>query len=309
MNDKFEYSDLYKFVTSLGVALLVVGCVLPWFFLKEPFDLTIKQSELVLLTPIAQRIIEKRQNEAGLALQLLPWVSAIFCIVGVGFFAYGLNRWWRRQDVRDRAENASMAKLEAELSTMLPAEVEQKVLSEIEAEVATPIEQPVESGQKEKLPTATMSSQVAQYRALESLLLKRLQECYSRTYSVSSNQKLGAAEFDLVLKSNDSSREDVIFEIKRGSRSFGYNWWRDNVKRLEVLAQLYRSRLKTEVEPILFVIYPHNVVPSPRMKDHAETAIRDFGEPGSRARICTMAEHELNSYSCSELRSKLGFLE
>jgi hypothetical protein len=37
--DKFEFSDLYKFLVSAGIVLVGLAILLPWFYLKEPFDL------------------------------------------------------------------------------------------------------------------------------------------------------------------------------------------------------------------------------------------------------------------------------
>lgn len=36
---KFEFGDLYRFVVSLGVVLVSISILVPWLFLKEPFDL------------------------------------------------------------------------------------------------------------------------------------------------------------------------------------------------------------------------------------------------------------------------------
>ena len=43
---KFEYSDFYKFIASVGITLIALSVFVPWLFLKEPFDLLQRQDEI-----------------------------------------------------------------------------------------------------------------------------------------------------------------------------------------------------------------------------------------------------------------------
>jgi hypothetical protein len=54
---QIEYGDFYKFVVSLDIALVLAAILVPWLFLREPFDLMIEVSRLSQLTPAAQQIV------------------------------------------------------------------------------------------------------------------------------------------------------------------------------------------------------------------------------------------------------------
>ena len=66
---QIEYGDFYKFIVSLGIALVLAAILVPWLFLREPFDLMIEASRLSGLTPTAQQIVLLRQAHL---LRLLP---------------------------------------------------------------------------------------------------------------------------------------------------------------------------------------------------------------------------------------------
>jgi hypothetical protein len=51
---QLEYGDYYKFVASAGIALIAGAVVVPWMFLREPFDLAVEASKIGLLTPDAR---------------------------------------------------------------------------------------------------------------------------------------------------------------------------------------------------------------------------------------------------------------
>ena len=49
---KLDYQDYYRFVVSLGLFLTAAAVIVPWLFLREPFDLHITAKELAELTPL-----------------------------------------------------------------------------------------------------------------------------------------------------------------------------------------------------------------------------------------------------------------
>ena len=53
-----EYSDLYKFLASIGLILIVVAVGLPWLFLRESFVEPITVAEMDELTSIGRMLVE-----------------------------------------------------------------------------------------------------------------------------------------------------------------------------------------------------------------------------------------------------------
>jgi hypothetical protein len=88
---QIEYGDFYKFVVSLGIALVLAAILVPvpWLFLREPFDLMVEASRLGQLTPTAQHIVSVRQTYLFRLLPIVPWFSFSVLVMGV---VNGLNR-------------------------------------------------------------------------------------------------------------------------------------------------------------------------------------------------------------------------
>jgi hypothetical protein len=102
---QIEYGDFYKFVVSLGIALVLAAILAPWLFLREPFDLMIEASRLSQLTPAAQQIVLLRQTYLLRLLPVIPWFSFSLLIIGAGAISIGLKKWYNRQTLRDTSED------------------------------------------------------------------------------------------------------------------------------------------------------------------------------------------------------------
>jgi hypothetical protein len=94
--NKPEYSDLYKFIVSLGLILIAFAILLPWLFLRESFDSLVSASDIANLTPTAQTLITHRQNVALWIVQNIVWISAIPAILGFVSLVGGLFLWQRK---------------------------------------------------------------------------------------------------------------------------------------------------------------------------------------------------------------------
>src|SRR5271169_4371307 len=164
---QLEYGDYYKFVASSGIALLVAALLLPWIFLREPFDLAIEASKIALLTPDAQNVVRERQHLIATIIDSIPYVSLFLGVVGLFVTGLGLVKWHERQSIRDKGEDLGVEKLNKELQQMSPDEVKAKALEDLEgAEEQLPA-----------LPATESSSPVNSYLAVESALLQRIRKC------------------------------------------------------------------------------------------------------------------------------------
>lgn len=98
---QLEYGDYYKFIASAGIALIAGAVVVPWMFLREPFDLAIEASKIPLLTQDSQSIIHARQHLITAIVYALPKVSVGLATAGALLTGIGLIGWHSRQSVRD----------------------------------------------------------------------------------------------------------------------------------------------------------------------------------------------------------------
>lgn len=202
---KIEYSDFYKFLSSLGLVLISLALILPWLFLREPFDISISVSDLANLTPIAQSIINVRQETALWFLQNIKWISILLSVAGIAFLSTGITLWVRKQQKLDHRDDVELAIKEIELEKMTPTQILEKAVKEI---------QEVNADEKEEKPTPIQVSQpLHDYLRIENSVINKLTQCFGQD-SVLSNSRIKDTAYDVILFSSSAQRNDVLFEIK-----------------------------------------------------------------------------------------------
>ena len=288
---QIEYSDFYKLTVSVGIALIIVAVLLPWLFLREPFDLLLDSGQLARLTPSAQIIIADRQHLVERIFRLIPWITGSTFLAGISLAVIGLYQWRRRQVVRDQSEELGVAKLRLELTAMSPQQVTAKLEADIEQERGT------------AQPRTELVASTKHFRQIEQELRERMLGCFSNSYRLRANQRLGSAEYDVVLESKDIGQPDVVIEIKYIRHGFQYGWMRESVSRLILANDLYGERLKRKSVPLLLIITAKSV----EMSDSDFAQMRQrlpelsvYSETGCR--VERLRESEIPSISCEDLR-------
>ncbi|GLY42031.1 hypothetical protein Amsp01_080540 [Amycolatopsis sp. NBRC 101858] len=130
-----------KYLTTLGVAIVVASLGIGGFLLQTQSDLLVEQDKLAKLTPAARAAIERKQQIVLAATHWAPWVLGALAALGVGLAAWGLVGWQRKQlelDAKDRAELGKIEgerdKIHAELAAMQMTAAEKAEELEQEAE-------------------------------------------------------------------------------------------------------------------------------------------------------------------------------
>lgn len=290
---QLEFSDYYKFAASAGIALLVASALLPWAFLREPFDLLLEASKIALLTPEAQGLIHKRQHLLDVIVYIVPWISGALAIAGAFLTGFGLLKWRHRQTVRDRGEDLDVQKKDKELQSMSWAEVEKKARDDAESLE----EQPLRGLTTE--PTSPTNA----YLAVETALLSHLRECYGP--NIKCNQRLGRVEFDAIVRTGDSER--VIIEIKYIRKGFHQGWLTESLNGLAARTQLYSNTFSRSARGVLLIVLGaesrQSLAPlisetSERMRSTPSTRFNDL-------RISTLREADIATISCHEISNLL----
>jgi len=288
---QIEYGDFYKFIVSIGIALMIAAVLLPWLFLREPFDLLLDSNQLARLTPSAQAIIIERQHFLARIIHLVPWFSGVLLVAGVSLATVGLSKWHRRQILRDRSEELGVKKQELELTAMSPDEVNAKLEADAEQE------------QQPQLPPQELVSSTNRILNVEIALRERLIACLGNSHSVLSNQRLGSAQFDLILSSRSSGQPDVIIEIKYIRQGFGEGWLREIVGRLVLSNELYKQHLRRDALPLLIIIPSESAQLSKadfsRMRQRLPKSIM---QPDGSCRVELLPEANIDSISCDDLK-------
>jgi len=289
---QLEYGDYYKFIASAGIALIAGAVIVPWMFLREPFDLAIEASKIALLTPDAQNIIHTRQHLIASIINFLPLASGLMAAAGVTLTGLGLMPWRARQSVRDKSEDLQNAKLDKELKTMSPEQIETKARNDLE-----------DADEHEPMLAAIQSpSTVSSVLAVEQALLGRISDCLGPSMKLMSNQRLGNIEFDAIIRTKSARR--IIVEIKYIRKGFNRGWLSETVSNLASRMALYMKTFDQNTSGLLLIVIATSNSPLSRKVSEISEELR-ISDPSRlrNIRIRTIYEADIATVPCSEIRN------
>lgn len=288
---QLEYGDYYKFIASAGIALIAGAVIVPWMFLREPFDLAIEASKIALLTPDAQNIVHARQHLIATTIKYLPLASGLMMTLGTALTGIGLFQWRSRQSVRDKTEDLQSAKLDKELRAMSQEQIETKVKNDLE-----------DAEDLELAPRALQSaSAVGSVLAVEQALIGRISACLGSSVKVLSNQRLGNVEYDAIIRVKGTKR--IIVEIKYIRKGFNRGWMSETVSSLASRMALYTKTFDESTSGLLLVIIATSNSPLSRKVIEIAEELR-ISHPSrlDNIRIRTIYEADIATISCPEVR-------
>jgi len=224
---RIEYGDLYKFIVSVGLGLVILAFVAPWFLLRESSDLLITVTTLNELTPTAQTAIAQRQDVILWYSRHAIWISFWMLLTGVVFTSWGLWNWWKKnQQFVDRQRAAESATIKAQARDIPELELERTAIEEVaddersrNLDAAANVDQS-DSGavtieQIERAePTAQHRHAARNVRQIEQLVTSKLAQCLGDTHDILTDTELAGHRYDLVAIAGRNGYEDLLVEVK-----------------------------------------------------------------------------------------------
>lgn len=135
MIPRFDFGHFFKFLASVGLALMVAAVAVPWLFATTNGALTITQNDLSELTPVAQDVLNGRQQATQTVQVWLPLICVTLALLGIILFIWGLVGWRKRQKVSDDAEDVDLRTKSATYEKLTSGEADEKRREEVEEEV------------------------------------------------------------------------------------------------------------------------------------------------------------------------------
>lgn len=214
---QIDFGNYYKFVSSLGVGLILASAVVPWVFFRFDSVLRIPEREIESYSTVAEGVLRQRQYAIS-AIQF-PWILLIFLALlgfGIFFLFRGSRQWEARQEVLNQTEDVHLEKFRVEIVQATSAEIEEEREREVEGDLVEPANTPSDSRQGvtaaasggsrdvkevENLDPMTqergkeaveqmLGSRRAYARELDDWLSKTLNEAYSGSFVVTSGAKV-----------------------------------------------------------------------------------------------------------------------
>lgn len=222
-----DQGHFLKYLTTLGVAIVVASLGLGGFLLQTQSDLLITRDELAKLTPAARDAIDHKQQIVLHVTVYAPYVLGLLVVGGTAMAVVGLIGWRRKQTVLDDRDEVELAKLRREFDLMpmtdqemlddLASDADELVQDEIvehavsggdpEPEQVDVPGEPVQADDRE--PRASAAERV---RLAEDALFRKLQAAYPGV-RIQQNIRSGSLRVDGVAVVDDE-KTFYIFELK-----------------------------------------------------------------------------------------------
>ena len=284
---KVEYSDVKRFIVSIGVISVSLAFLIPWLIYREPFGMDFTRSELTDLTLLGVILVYVRQS-MGLILSIIPLcVSPLLFFVGIGLVFFGLRNWWDMQVILDRRDIAITGQEEIKLKNMTDKEIEIDRVVDLQYD-----EEAV------NLEPARYRNLLDKYADIEDDIFNKIRKCISKKdYKVKTNQRLGNVFFDGVIQNNDISQSDLILEIKYASKGYKGGWVIETANRVLLGLDVYRRDIKNNATAKVLFISPE----VPRGKASYHRSILKDDRFRGQVGVKFLSEDQINFIKCDEL--------
>lgn len=241
--EKIEYSDINKFFVSIGITLIIIAFLLPWLYLREPFDLILTQDQISKLTKDAQIIIAIRQGFILRTISYVQFATIWLFILGFISITVGLWRWFVKQKDLDKRELIITAKHEYEYKQLTEEEVAKKAEDEFET-----------LKQDNSQTTIVRDEFIPNYLQLERSFFNKLVQFFQNDFKIYSNRRIDKYEYDIILENRQEKHLDYIFEIKYYPKQYSKTNLQEAVLRLGKSAKSYIEVTKRQAKPILVIV-------------------------------------------------------
>ncbi|CAM2139591.1 conserved protein of unknown function [Pararobbsia alpina] len=289
---KFEFGDLYKFVVSAGFVLVGAAVIAFWLLLKEPFDLTLKDTDIRALTPVAQQTVRRRQEIVADLVAWSPWVAPAFVVAGLGLVGYGLRRWRNLQSMSDELADLNLQEKRASIRPKTEDEI-----AGIDGMDSS------DAGDEAETPMGGFASTSHKF---EQELTSRLLASLDGEYIAQPRMMVADVGVDLVLRAKALLRKDILVEVKYIRKGFNEGWLTQVGLKMRSAALFYQSA-ENRIPNTCLVVGVADDAWSKR--NYSEIAKRvSVAAPHRSAKhiILVAPESQLLRMPLSVLRSELG---
>ncbi len=255
---KIDYGDINKFLVSIGLVLICLAILTPYFYLKEDFGIYIEKEAIEKFEEPIQKIITGKQDQVIKIQKYLPWTSFVLLILGLISSITGLVRWFKRQAKLDEKFDKEIQILDLEIEALTPEEKEEKAKKEVqEIELDEDIQHAI------KTITTPARTNYRDYIKIEQEITRVFEKDKSPNFEILSQQRLGNKfEIDLLLKAKPKKYSDRIVEIKYFRNQLPLSIIQKALYQLNTQISYYKNAARKQVIPVLLIIYNNEIIDS-----------------------------------------------
>lgn len=256
---RLEYDSYYKFLVSMGIVLVVSPIIILGVFLSGRFDLIMSQADFESLCAGSARAVNLHFTIA----KVMPWAylvcSIAAFIAGIWLIHSGCKKWKVIQLKQDKKLNLEVEGLKNQVHNMSPEEKANNKIDEI-----LESQKYMHSSSEMNLDDSSIETgkiiarKVLEYIEAEDKCAKIIRNEIGAEYTVMQDVMVGNYIYDIVAHSN-TSKEDVVYEIKVGEDIDINNLIKDSIPPLIKRAEEYSKANKKYVRAELWITIGNEV--------------------------------------------------
>lgn len=289
---KFDFGDLYKFVVSAGLALVGMSILSVWLIFKEPFDLNVKESELLLLTPVAQDVIKYRQHVVGVLVGFSIWGIPFTAVAGLLLSGWGLRKWKQQQSIVDQLAELGLQEKKVAIRPKTDDEI---ALSEQRGSVNEDVEF-----------AEPASTELQRPSYIEKKLMQKLQYFLPAEYKVNANMLVSGAEVDFVLTSSHWLHKDYLLEVKYIRKGFNFGWLSQVALKLRTASVLYSEVTNRIPNTCLLIVVADSAWNAGKYAELKDRFLNVYPKRAAKNRISIMSESRFEGITSEAISLEMG---
>ncbi len=290
---KIEFDDLYKFLVSIGLGLIISSVVIPWIILREPYDLLVNQVTYDTLLEKSKEIINYRLDILLYSTKTIMSIFALLFIGGLLLVGIGVYKWYKnKQRILDRHYSNYLFTIQEQFTNKSKREVEkEKKLELLDQQKEPPYvirtSNNISKANKEVYKRSVMN---------EKLLINNINNTFVETHEVQINKKYNDVMLDLLLFGKQVNIPSYVIEVKYIYKGYRADWLIEVALRTLYSAKILFTELKLwEIKPIIIIIGPRNIILSKEQLNIFSRVKESLMNNKQNVQIINVPEEEINT--------------
>lgn len=283
---KLEYDNLYKFLVSLGIILIVLPLgALVYFYNTNP--ILISQIDFDLLSEYSLQMINSRNELLSIFIKVFPWFATASIIIGIILIICGIIKWFGVQKKLDKKLDAETTKKTLDELQASKEEVNEK----LKKETVDSNNESIFSSENSAVSKNSQLKAMEKYYEIEELCFNYFAKKYSKKVDFKQNIRIGNTYYDFIgVSKNDDP--DLIFEIKYCRQAAGMSpILYKTFDKIYDMGLKYQTVAHRNFRCIVVAVTPKEHLP--RLENIVETYCKAHRDNASRIEIKCMAEEAL----------------
>ncbi|GEM_PF-2725369 len=274
--NRLNFSDIYRFLVSLGIIFYIFCVTIPWLFFKNNLETKISTSEYNLLTESSQTLVDNTQRNLIFISDHVAKISIGLFIAGSICIFIGLRKWYYKQRGLDEIEKIELDVRRLKLPTLNKEEsLEKSKKEEASLNVSTNEEKDITLSEDSNSEQDDKISKYSLYD-LENFISKKIRREAPFGAEVKQNLKLDDGSIaDVVVQSLLKDNFDRVINILYFSHIIASFRIIETLIETQRFINTYKAMYKSRTIGFVFVVYVEDLNSQQDIQE-LETTITQF---------------------------------